>query len=99
MSQTVATKKPMRDLMPEMASLVDAFRDAGATDNATISRGLKDGSCWFSEGGHFIGLDSAKEASDALSAAACKGDELHIITKADREQREAISRRKRGGGQ
>ena len=99
MSQTAATRKPMRDLMPEVTALVDAFRSAGLTDNATISRGLKDGSCWFEEGEHFIGLAGAKEASNTLSASACKGDQLHIITKADREHRDAINRRKRGGGQ
>lgn len=96
MSQTAATKKPMRELMPEMAAFVDAFRDAGLTDNPTISRGLKDGSCWFKEGEHFIGLDGAKKASDALTVRAVKGDELFITTRAEREQR---ARRKRGGGQ
>ena len=55
--------KPMRELMPTIAAFVDAFRDAGLTDNTAIANGLRDGTCWFREGEHFVGLPGADEAA------------------------------------
>jgi hypothetical protein len=91
-------QKPMRELMPVWTEFVDAMREAGLTNNATIAAGLKSGACWVREGDHYIGLPGAKEASDALSANGVKGDDLCIITRAERAQRDAINSRKRGGG-
>lgn len=76
--------KPMRQVMPECSAFVDAFRDAGLTDDATIKAGLQDGSCWFAEAGHYIGKPGAREASERMSAAAIKGDAIAMDTAADK---------------
>ena len=67
--------KPMRVVMPECAAFVDAFRDAGLTDDATIKAGLAEGTCWFAEAGHYIGKPGAREASEQASANAFRASE------------------------
>lgn len=86
--------KPMRQLLPEIAALVDAFRDAGLTDNKTIAQGLSDGRCWFKEGDHYIGLPGAREASEQESAQAIKGQQLVLQRELD-AMREISGRGKR----
>jgi hypothetical protein len=56
----------MREAMPGCAAIVDAFRDVGLIDNAAIKKGLKDGTCWFREGEHFVGLPGADVAANQV---------------------------------
>lgn len=72
----MAKEKPMREAMPVCCAFVDAMRDAGLTDDATIKAGLKNGRCWFMENGNFIGQPGARERSEQESARAIKGDAL-----------------------
>ena len=62
----------MRDQMPKCAAWVDALRDSFGREfiDGRIRDGLKDGSCWFAEGSHYVGLpgqperDAAREADE-----------------------------------
>lgn len=49
------SNKPMRAVMPEVAAFVDAFRDAGLTDDEAIKRGRREGGFHARENGHSIG--------------------------------------------
>lgn len=51
------TTKPMREAMPQCAAWVDALRDVFGPEYITeqIRIGLEEGTCWFAEGGHYIG--------------------------------------------
>ena len=52
------SNKPLRDLMPEAAAIVDAFRDAGLTDNDAIRQGMRHGGFYAAEGGRSVGKQS-----------------------------------------
>lgn len=64
------TTKPMREAMPQCADWVDALRDVFGHDYITeqIRTGLEEGTCWFAEGGHYIGRPGQPER-DAQRAA------------------------------
>lgn len=64
----MSNQKPMREVMPECASFVDALRDVGLFDNATFAQALKDRGLCFEESGHVIGNPDAMKRMDALSA-------------------------------
>lgn len=49
------SNKPMRAAMPEITTFVDAFRDAGLTDNDAIKRGMQEGGFHARENGHEVG--------------------------------------------
>ena len=53
----------MREQMPRCADWVDALRDAFGREfiDGRIRAGLKDGTCWFAEAGHYIGLPGQPE--------------------------------------
>jgi len=63
------SNKPMRELMPECAAIVDAFRAAGLTDNEAIKRGMREGGFHASEAGYEIGkrIDWEKGVQPVLS--------------------------------
>lgn len=62
--------KPMRESMPTCAAWVDALRDAFGHEFITerIREGLKDGTCWFKEGNHYIGTPGQPEMDAARAA-------------------------------
>lgn len=64
------TTKPMREAMPQCAAWVDALRDVFGHEYITeqIRIGLEEGTCWFAEGGHYIGQPGQPER-DAQRAA------------------------------
>ena len=47
--------KPLRAAMPTVTAFVDAFRDAGLTNNDAIREGMRNGGFYAREGGHTIG--------------------------------------------
>lgn len=49
------SNKPMRALMPEAATIVDAFRAVGLTDNDAIRQGMQEGTFHAREGEHTVG--------------------------------------------
>lgn len=49
------SNKPMRALMPEAASIVDAFRAVGLTDNEAIRQGMQEGTFHARQGEHTVG--------------------------------------------
>ncbi|HZW25184.1 MAG TPA: hypothetical protein VFF26_06860 [Gallionella sp.] len=53
----------MREQMPKCAAWVDALRDAFGREfiDDRIRVGLKDGTCWFAEAGHYIGQPGQPE--------------------------------------
>lgn len=53
----------MREQMPKCAAWVDALRDSFGREfiDGRIRDGLKDGSCWFAEGSHYVGLPGQPE--------------------------------------
>lgn len=62
----------MRGQMPQCAAWVDALRESFGREfiDGRIRDGLKDGTCWFAEGGRYVGLpgqperDAAREADE-----------------------------------
>lgn len=78
----------MRDQMPKCATWVDALRDAFGREfiDDRVRVGLKDGTCWFAEAGHYIGLpgqperDAEREADevrftlDRIATGVCVGN-------------------------
>lgn len=65
----------MRDQMPKCATWVDALRDAFGREfiDERIRTGLKDGTCWFAEAGHYIGQPGQPERDAEREA-----DEFHF---------------------
>jgi len=53
----------MREQMPKCAEWFDALRDSFGREfiDERIRNGLKDGSVWFSEGDHYLGLPGQPE--------------------------------------
>lgn len=47
--------KPMRAVMPEAAAILDAFRDAGLTDNEALKTGMREGGFYARENGQEVG--------------------------------------------
>lgn len=64
------TTKPMREAMPQCAAWVDALRDVFGHDYITeqIRTGLDEGTCWFAEGGHYVGRPGQPERDAARTA-------------------------------
>lgn len=65
--------KPMRALMPQITAFVDALRERGMTDNATLAAGLKQGTFWARENGQSMGnpapsTETAVEPVTSLAA-------------------------------
>jgi len=60
----------MREAMPQCAAWVDAMRDVFEHEFVTerIRNGLQDGTCWFAEGGQYVGRPGQPER-DAERAA------------------------------
>ncbi|WP_341674968.1 hypothetical protein [Niveibacterium sp. SC-1] len=84
----------MREKMPLCAEWVDALREAFGADeiNTAMRAGLKDGSCWFREGEHYVGKPGAEEASERLSAEhGVSGDALVVSTAAQRAARKVLA--------
>lgn len=53
----------MREQMPKCAAWVDALRESFGREfiDGRIRDGLKDGTCWFAEAGHYIGQPGQPE--------------------------------------
>lgn len=60
-------KRPMRAVMPDAVEMVDAFRDAGLTDDDAIRAGMRSGGFWAQEGDTTVGKLTKTEEAELVA--------------------------------
>jgi len=90
----MSENKPMRELMPVCCEFVDLMREAGLTDDAAIKKGIKVGTCYFSENGHEIGRADLRAEIDSKSL---NLNQIDVSTDAERAALRKIHQRNQRG--